>query len=68
MLHVLSFLAIAIILELPSYIGISIVTGMCLSEKYCYKIYSDNSSVNGASVKAIFAKRLCFYKHSLIMF
>ena len=60
MLHVLSFLAIAIILELLSYIGISIVTGICISEKYCYKIYSNNSSVNGASVKAIFANAYVF--------
>ena len=63
MLHVLFFfffLAIAIILELLSYIGISIVTGICISEKYCYKIYSDNSSVNGASVKAIFANAYVF--------
>ena len=46
MLHILSILAIAIIHELPSYIGIGIVTGICISEKYCCKIYSDNSSVN----------------------
>ena len=41
-----------LILELPSYIGIGLVTDLC-SDKNCCKIYSDNASVIGASVKAI---------------
>ena len=44
-----------LILELPSYIGMGIVMGICISDKYCCKIYSDNASVICASVKAIFA-------------
>ena len=44
-----------LILELPLYTGIGLVTGICISDKYCCKIYSDNASVIGVSVKAIFA-------------
>ena len=44
-----------LILELPLYIGVGLVTSICISDKYCCKIYSDNASVIGASVKAIFA-------------
>ena len=49
-----------LILELPSCICIGIVTGICISDKYCCKIDSDNASVIGASVKAIFADAYVF--------
>ena len=49
-----------LILELPSYIGIGLVMGICISDKYCCKIYSDNASVICASVKAIFADAYVF--------
>ena len=46
-----------LILELPiyTYIGIGLVMGICISDKYCCKVYSDN-----ASVKAIFADAYVF--------
>ena len=49
-----------LILELPLYIGIGLVTGICIIDKYCCKIYSDNASVIDASVKAIFANAYVF--------
>ena len=48
------------ILELPSFIGIGLVMGICISDKYCCKIYSDNASVIGASVKVTFADAYVF--------
>ena len=54
------FWQLPLILELPSYTGIGLVTGICISDKYCCKIYSDNTSVIGASVKAIFADAYVF--------
>ena len=49
-----------LILELPSYISIGLVTCICISDKYCFNIYSDNASVIGASVKAICADAYAF--------